>query len=108
MRSLGFILVLTLVTIAHTNIEARNVELWNTNIAQQDPGQYDHMLPKGSVPPTRPGRGTNPPVDISNGAPGGQPSQHFHTHILPKGDHHPPPGPSHGSTPDPPGPPPTL
>ena len=110
MRSLGFILVLMLVAIADTNIvtEARNVKLWKTNVVEQDPRQYDHMLPKGPVPPSGPSHGNNPPLERFYGLPDVLPSQHFHIHVLPKGDHHPPPGPSHGSTPDPPGPPPTL
>ncbi|KAL1819599.1 hypothetical protein ACET3Z_014468 [Daucus carota] len=95
-----------LVAIAYTNIvtEARNVKLWKTNIVKQDPRQYNHMLPKGPVPPSGPSHGDNPPLD---GLPDVLPSQNFHIHVLPKGGH-PPQGPSHGSTPDPPGPPPTL
>ncbi|WOG96556.1 hypothetical protein DCAR_0415892 [Daucus carota subsp. sativus] len=96
-----------LVAITHTNIEARNVKLWKNNVVEQDPHQYDHMLPKGQVPPSGPSHGNNPPLERSYGLPNVLPSQHFHIHILPKGGH-PPPGPSHGTTPDPPGPPPTL
>ncbi|KAL8136036.1 hypothetical protein AgCh_010583 [Apium graveolens] len=83
MGNFGFIiLVLMLVAIANTNfaIEAKNVKLEETKVVQQ--------YPKTSS------------------------SELFHVaaawyHTMPKGDHHPPSGPSHGLTPDPPGPPPT-
>lgn len=97
MASLGFIIVLTLVAIAGTN-EARNFKLEETKVIQQDPSQYLHMLPKGPVPPSGPSRPGSPPAQTS----GLLDVSATVYHTMPKGDHHPPAGPSHGITPDPP------
>lgn len=93
MGSLWFIIVLTLVAGTNIGIEARN---FKTILVQQHPSQNFQMLPKGPVPPSGP----------SPDQPGYPPQTY---HIMRKGDHHPPSGPSHGLTPDPPlpGPPPT-
>ncbi|KAK1403461.1 hypothetical protein POM88_003066 [Heracleum sosnowskyi] len=97
MGNLGFIIVFTLVVATvdtNISIEDRNVKL-------DDPSQYFHMLPKGPVPPSGPSpdRPGYPPetsfsglIDVSDTT----------YHIMPKRDHHPPAGPSHGLTPDPP------
>lgn len=110
MGSLGFIIVLTLVAIADTNIaiEARSVKLEEIKVIDQDPSQYFHMLPKGPVPPSGPSPGLPgyPPETFSSGFLDVSATAGYHT--MPKGDHHPPSGPSHGLTPDPPRPPPTI
>lgn len=107
MGSLAFIIVFTLVAVAGTNIgiEARNLKLEDETIV---PSQDFQMLPKGPVPPSGPSpdRPGFPPETSSLGLPDVSATPY---HIMPKGDHHPPSGPSHGLTPDPPlpGPPPT-
>ncbi|KAK1403455.1 hypothetical protein POM88_003064 [Heracleum sosnowskyi] len=108
MGSLGLIIVLTLVALADTNIaiEARNVKLEEIKVVQQDPSPYSHMLPKGPVPPSGPSPGNPPATFSSSGLLHVSAGTWYHT--MPKGDHHPPSGPSHGSTPDPPPGPPTT
>ena len=89
MRCLWLILVLTLVPITDTNIvtEATNVKLLKTNGVEQDPRQYDQMLPRGPVPPSGPNHGYDPP-----------PRQF--DQMLPRGPV-PPSGPNHGYDPPP-------
>lgn len=105
MGSLGFILVLTLVAIADTNIaiQARNVKLEETHqLVQQNPSQYYQMLPRGPVPPSGPyhdppgyppnlynqmlPRGPVPPSGPSPGPPPSRQASLISYHTLPKGD----------------------